>query len=165
MSSVSIRQMLQQGCDDIMSALAEKLAAKGEQIVRTALSEKDYGGFTGNAQTSYVALVYKDGEIIGETNSGDSQPSPIFRKIKNREVVYLYEPYEGEERTVQGKEEIERDYSAQTIGDISLLKPMNNGVTLRMAVGVEYHEHLEGGDPVAIMHDVASKINEADLRI
>lgn len=147
--------------EQIMQKLAQRAFRKGCQIVDIALGEKEYMGFTGQSQTSYTAMVLdKKGATV--YSSGDFQREPVFRKINQDEVVTLAEPYEGDERTVKGEAEILDSSNDATIRKIA--SEPHGALTLRMAVGVEYHEYLPGDDPIEVMYNHAMQMDGGYFR-
>lgn len=147
--------------EQIMQKLATQAFRKGCQIVDIALGGKEYNGFTGQAQTSYTAMVL-DKKGMTAYSTGDFQREPVFRKIDYGEVLTLSEPYEGDERTIKGDVEILDESNDATIRKIA--SEPHGALTLRLAVGVEYHEYLPGDDPIEVMYNRAMQMDGGDFR-
>lgn len=154
-------QALERAKKDIMAHLARKSLEAGFRITEQALREKSYNGFTGNAQTSYTALVYNAAEVQ-EYSTGDNQRTPIRGKIPNGETVFLPTPYEGSPRKVRGKVDILNNYSSQTIAQIKQKPVKNKGVTMRLAVGVEYNNFI--GSPIDKIYSYARALQTNDFK-
>lgn len=161
----TIERGLNQARQLIKTRLANRLYTIGRKITENEVSHKEYLGFTGNAQTSYMSQVWVDGQLASEYNTGDYQPSPIREKVEHNKVVHLENPYEGEARSVMGKAEIQHPWATQTLDAIDRDKPdVENGLAIRFAVGVEYQDYI--GNPIgAMLKSALFDINERTLKI
>ena len=144
-----------------MARLASKALFAGERLTEQSFLTKLYSGFTGNAQTSYTAMVYNDGKVATHS-TGDHQQKPIHEKIALGEVLYLDRPYEGSPRKVVGKVDVDNAYSSQTIAQIRKKPTRDKCVTLRLAVGVEYDDYI--GHPIDEMHANARRLKSRDFK-
>ena len=78
----TIDKGLRQAREAIMKELANQLDSFGGDIAHSVCEEKEYLGFTGNAQTSYTSQVWIDGKPFAEYSTGDYLPDIIHRKIE-----------------------------------------------------------------------------------
>lgn len=167
MSNDNVRTIsagLERAKKEIFAQLAENALRVGRRLTNEAFGDKDYAGFTGNAQTSYTAQVFSGEALLAEYSTGDDERPPISPKIPEGETMYLEDPYEGNARSITGQVEIENEWAEGTITRIRK-EPIKvrQGVTLRMAVGVEYNDYI--GDPIGDMHMEAQKLNNQSFKV
>lgn len=114
-------------------------------LVRDALQNKGYEGFTGNTQTSYSVGIYQQGELKYIVSSQDGQRRPVREKLKKGEVATLRNPYEGTgPKTRIGQvstDGLSGEASARKF--LASYKPTRNGFAMVMTTGTEYSEWLE----------------------
>lgn len=117
--------------------------AAAHLLVR-ANSNRQFVGFTGNTQTSYMAGVYIDGRLAGIVQQRENNQPPRRIKIRKGQTVYLTNPYEGRPRAVKGTVETSDDYGSETsLKFLQGYKPPRNAVSIVLTTGTEYSEYLE----------------------
>lgn len=139
--------------EQIMAHLADIVGFEGAVIANRVLGKRSYSGFTGNAQTSYSAITYRNSRVLRDFSTGDVQREPIREKIPKGKTIYLDEPYEGNPRSVTGRVGTDGKFSYDTLSDILRQPVKKDGVTVRFAIGVEYGPFI--GNPLQDMHLLA----------
>lgn len=125
-------------------------------------------GFTGNTQTSYGYGLYEDGKLIEIYIAGWNARKIIRNKIKLNQTVRLKEPYEGNERVVQGEVEVNNMTGAETSEMfIRSYKPKTNkGWEIMVTTGTEYSElvELKYGNVLTLTFQEAASILDNNMK-
>lgn len=146
----------------IEQMLSQRSYAIMGEVVEAAGSERQWVGFTGNAQTSYGSSLQSKTKMMQYRS--DELNAPVIRdKVSNGETVHLDDPYEGEPRSVTGSVDIRFENSSEAL-DYVLTLPMLAGsmIDVRFAFPVEYMNYLRqhyisgGESPLITMHQLAS---------
>jgi len=158
------REGLERGVGMIFSRLTQIMSEYSSKEVMEADDQREFFGFTGNTQTSYTAIVYRDGAVTHTASTSQRYPQPpVHAKIELGKSLFLAEPYEGEPRRRGGKANIMHPFAEQTIAAIRKAPANEKGVTTRFALGVEYHNFLPGTDPLEIMRfGIINKMSSLD---
>ena len=115
-----------------------------ERLLKEVASKREFIGFTGNTQTSYMCGIYIDGVLEGVVSQDNWSKSPIRRKVRRGEWVRLKRPYEGGPRAVHGEVSVGEDYGEETsIAFLQSYRAKKNHLQIIMTTGTEYSEYLE----------------------
>lgn len=85
-----------------------QLANLAWDIVETALSKKDYSGFTGNTQTSYSVGIYQDGKLMQIVCIGEAMKDPVSPKIQQGQLAIYKKDGSGNFKDVYEDEDRDR---------------------------------------------------------
>lgn len=114
-------------------------------LINNALDSKEYTGFTGNTQTSYTCGIYLNGKLTYILSAGNKPKKPVSKKVKKGNRKFLYNPYEGDSRSVYGEVDTNNLYGQPTA--INFLKSYKDapkkGFAIVMTTGTEYSVYLE----------------------
>lgn len=137
---------------DYLYAAIERSCMK---LISHALKSKEYQGFTGNTQTSYVCGIYHDGKLLGAFASGDNMRKPIRLKVGKGQRVFLKNPYEGKARSVTGRVDVDKEFGADSaVKFLMSYKPaVRKGFSVVMTTGTEYSEYLENVRNLNVLTD------------
>ena len=137
----------------IQDTIFNSLMDAAEKILVRVASNRQFIGFTGNTQTSYMAGVYQNGRLAGVVNQKNWNEPPRRGKVRKGRVVFLSNPYEGRPRAVKGQVDISDDYGAQT--SIKFLesynKAPNKGFALVVTTGTEYSVYIEQNQQLDVL--------------
>lgn len=106
-------------------------------------ADREWSQFTGNALGSLSCTIYRDGNATAFIDSKGitSAKNPISKKIQFGYGLHLSDPIEGDERTVKGETEEEKEYGYETarrvINQHGRVAP-HRGVAALIAYGVRY---------------------------
>ena len=136
-----------------------------ENLIKDALSKREFQSFTGNTITSFACGIYIDGDLNYMVASGENMSSPVHAKIQRGQTVYLKNPYEGSPRRVTGKVDIKYDeYGMETSFKIlQSMKPDNRGISIIMTTGTEYSTYLESVYNLNVLTDTSKSSNIKSL--
>lgn len=125
------------------------------ELIDHALKSKEYKGFTGNTQTSYVCGIYRDGKLLGAFASGDNMRKPIRMKVGKGQRIFLKNPYEGKARSVTGRVDVDKEFGAESAAKFLMsYKPhVKKGFSVVMTTGTEYSEYLENVRNLNVLTD------------
>ena len=132
------------GLRQIEQVIMTSLHWAAVELVHSALVNRGYTGFTGNTETSYMCGIYLNGSLREVVDMSSELPSPVRRKIRNGQYVYLDRPYEGTSRGRHGYVDVNSEYGSETsLRFLGSYKAPRRGVALVMTTGTEYSEFLE----------------------
>lgn len=138
------RNGLQKAYNIIVNHLTGQLYELCVKLLAEVPRHRQFLGFTGNTQTSYMCGVYVDGRLHGIVMQGNWLTPPLRKKIRKGKWGYLRNPYEGHARSVQGKVDVDGNYGAVT--STEFLRGYNaprNRLCIVMTTGTEYSVYLE----------------------
>ena len=119
------------------------LDAADRLLIRVA-TNRQFVGFTGNTQTSYMAGIYQYGHLVGVVYQNNWKEPTRRMKVRKGKVVYLANPYEGHPRAVEGKVDIGENHGIQTsIKFLEGYKAPRKGFALVVTTGTEYSVYIE----------------------
>lgn len=149
-----IQRVLQNALKD---AFASAVAQYAPRVVEMADDNRGFTQFTGNTVSSYMAGVYKDGELIH--TSYDGSAPVVHDKIEKGETVHLDNPVEGSPRSVTGMVDIVvrpngTDLSFKMLAEE---RPMG-GTGMVMTTGTEYSQYLERVHKLDVLTDTYSEV-------
>lgn len=144
--------------DALESKLLNALVDSAKQMLQDALARRTYKSFTGNTITSYACGIFYKGDLIQIVEQSNQMASPVHAKVKNGEIVWLDNPYEGLPRSVRGKVDIVYDVSGIETSKQLLMgaKTDKSLFTVRMLTGTEYSQYLESKYNYNVLSDTAS---------
>lgn len=115
-----------------------------ERLLVRANTNRQFVGFTGNTQTSYMAGVYIDGRLAGIVEQRENSQPPRRVKIRKGQTVYLTNPYEGWPRAVKGMVDTYDNYGTQTsLKFLQGYKAPPKCISIVVTTGTEYSEYIE----------------------
>lgn len=125
-------------------AVFRSLHDAAEKLLFSASIGKEYTGFTGNTQTSYMCGIYMNGQLV-ECIEQHNWHYPVIRgKVPKGKTVYLKYPYEGVGRAVEGKVHVDSLYGKDTsLNFLRRYRIPKGYYGLVMTTGTEYSELLE----------------------
>lgn len=125
--------------------LTKELLKVCEKLLKDVATERDFQGFTGQTQTSFMCGLYLNGALSYTIEQKDFKKAPIRTKIRKGERVRLEKPYEGVARTVRGQVDVNDKSGRET--SIDFLSKYKNapkkGFAIVVTTGTEYSEYLE----------------------
>ena len=138
-------------------------------LLHKAAVNREFQGFTGNTQTSYMGGIYVNGELVEIVNERDYTEPPRMRKIPAGKSVYLRNPYEGKPRYMRAKIPTSREYGSETSERfLRAYKPKyKKGLAICICTGTEYSDYLEtarGLDVLTKTWDQAAKVLLSSMR-
>lgn len=115
------------------------------RILRQVEQNREFMGWSGNTQQSYMGAVYANGKLVRIINQKNWNRRALRKKLKNGEWGFLRNPYEGEARSVQGKVDTDGGYGKDTSLQFlySYKRCPKNGYAIVITTGTEYSEYLE----------------------
>lgn len=136
-----------------------------DALVDDAVNKRGFQSFTGNTITSFACGIYQDGRLDYIVASGENMSKPVHAKVRNGEVVWLDNPYEGEPRSTTGRVDIAYDLSGMETSFRILqgFSPSNKGVSIMMTTGTEYSNYLESVYHLNVLSDTAKEGNVRKL--
>lgn len=172
--SISIRTLnrsaLKKGFEKAKEVIALRtqaaLASKGVPIIDYEYENKEWSGFTGNAQLSYAFYLFDSTKAnqapLLKYRTVDNHRPAIRAKVAKGEDVRLKDPYEGEERWVRGQADLSTDTAEDAVNKVMDMPKRRFGATFgraRFTLAVEYEEFLQSSDgtsPFARLHATAA---------
>lgn len=114
-------------------------------LLHKAAVNREFQGFTGNTQTSYMGGIYVNGKLVELVNERDFTEAPRSRKIQKGRARYLSNPYEGKPRWMRATVDTSNEYGAQTSERFlrSYTPAHKKGIAICICTGTEYSEYLE----------------------
>lgn len=145
-----LKKGLQMIEDTIISSLRESCQA----LLREVMAHRNFLGFTGQTQTSYMAGLYVNGRLKVLFNERNWLQPPRRAKVPLDKCVWLDNPYEGEERSVWGREDIV-DPSGTSLSTKILqeYKAPDKGWAIVVTTGTEYSLLLEQARHLDVLTD------------
>jgi len=130
---------------------------------------REFQGFTGNTQTSYMGGIYVNGALVEIVNEKDFTEAPRMRKIPAGKSVYLRNPYEGKPRYMRAKIPTSREYGSETSERfLRAYKPKyKKGLAICICTGTEYSDYIEtvrGLDVLTHTWEQAAKVLLSSMR-
>lgn len=129
----------------INSYYVDSLCEVCARLLGQVEQNREFLGWSGNTQQSYMGAVYAKGKLVRIVNQRNWSRRALRKKLKNGEWGYLRNPYEGEARSVHGKADTDGGYGVD-----SSLRFLNsykgcpkNGYAIVITTGTEYSEYLE----------------------
>jgi hypothetical protein len=138
-------------------------------LLHKAAINREFQGFTGNTQTSYMGGIYVNGKLVEIINERDYTEAPRMKKIPAGKSVYLSNPYEGEARYMRAKIPTSREYGSETSERfLRAYKPKcKKGLAICICTGTEYSDYLEsakGLDVLTATYEEAANIVRSSLK-
>lgn len=128
----------------IEDVLYNSLMDAADKLLLRADTNRQFVGFTGNTQTSYMAGVYMYGRLQGIVYQRTSTQPTRRMKIPKGKTVYLSNPYEGNPRAVKGMVDIYENHGLQTsLKFLQGYKSSPKGIGIVITTGTEYSEYIE----------------------
>lgn len=126
----------------------------GFKFLYHAWENREFQSFTGNTITSYAIGVYENGTLFDMYLSVDGMIRPLMRKIGEDNLVYLERPYEGDERAVRGRVDVDNEYGYEESRNfLQNYRPKTKGYVLVVTTGTEYSEYLENELELNVLTD------------
>jgi hypothetical protein len=133
-----------QGLKQIEYAIFRSLHQAAEKLLFYTMIGREFTGFTGNTQTSYMCGVYMDGKLVECITQRNWPRPPVHGKIPKGKVVFLEYPYEGYHRAVKGQVHTDTLSGSDTSLEFLRRYRVPKGYFgLVMTTGTEYSELLE----------------------
>jgi len=138
-------------------------------LLHKAAVNREFQGFTGNTQTSYMGGIYVNGALVEIVNERDFTEAPRMRKIQAGKSVYLRNPYEGKPRYMRAKIPTSREYGSETSERfLRAYKPKyKKGLAICICTGTEYSDYIEtvrGLDVLTHTWEQAAKVLLSSMR-
>lgn len=132
-------------------------------LLHKAAINREFQGFTGNTQTSYMGGIYVNGRLVDIVHESDYKEAPRMKKIPAGKSVYLSNPYEGKPRYMRAKIPTSKEYGFQTSERfLRAYKPKSKkGLAICICTGTEYSDYLEtvrGLDVLTATYEQAAKV-------
>lgn len=128
----------------IQDTIYNSLMDAAERILVRVASNRQFVGFTGNTQTSYMAGVYQNGSLAGIVHQKNWTEPAIRMKVRKGRVVFLTNPYEGHPRAVKGMVDVGENYGVETsMKFLQGYKAPSKGLSLVVTTGTEYSVYIE----------------------
>lgn len=128
----------------IEDTIYNSLLDAAERLLIRVSTNRQFVGFTGNTQTSYMAGIYQYGNLVAVVNQKNWREPVRRMKVRKGKVVYLANPYEGNPRAVRGMVDIGENHGIQTsIKFLEGYKAPRKGFALVITTGTEYSEYIE----------------------
>lgn len=125
-------------------ALLQSLREAARKLLYYVPIGREFQGFTGNTQTSYMCGIYMDGALVDIVKETTWTRPPVRPKIAKGKTAYLQYPYEGRSRRVTGAVNVTDDYGSNTSeAFLRSYQAPPKGLALVMTTGTEYSELLE----------------------
>lgn len=146
----------------IEDTIYNSLMDAAEKILVRVASNRQFIGFTGNTQTSYMAGVYQNGSLVGIVNQKNWSDAPRRAKVRKGSVVFLSNPYEGRPRAVKGMVDVGDNYGIETsIKFLQGYKANPKGFSLVVTTGTEYSVYIEQAMNLDVLTN--TYMNAADI--
>lgn len=152
----------------IEDTLYNSLSDAAEKLLVRASTNRQFIGFTGNTQTSYMAGIYVGGRLAGIVYQQNWTAPPVRAKIPKGKTIFLQYPYEGRERGVTGRVDIGEPFGAETsLKFLQNHKVPSKSVGLVLTTGTEYSEYIESVQRLDVLTNTfgdAARILDASWR-
>lgn len=150
------KTLMEQRILQVITPIGEEILT---QATETISAEREWLGFTGNAQNSLTGyLINKKGLRTSFGLPFAFNGQPLRSKIGINEWAWLPEPYEGDKRSVLGAVDLETQTAENAVRRLEH-KPISGNVfaALRFMFATEYNEFLpqKSGSPYETLHGVA----------
>lgn len=138
-------------------------------LLHKACINREFQGFTGNTQTSYMGGIYINGRLAEIVRERDYTEPPRTKKIPKGRARYLSNPYEGKPRWMRAKGDSTNEYGAETSERFlrSYTPKVKKGLDICICTGTEYSDYLEtvrGLDVLTATWMQAEKVLLSSLR-
>ena len=156
----------------IIMYIVNQLVPLCKELLAKAVERRDFIGFSGNTQTSYMCLIYVDASVAAMVTEGGVRmfqsaktfvrqskftKPPLRVRIKNKDGSmseatkvphesrgYLENPYEGKKRSVYGMVDVNQKTGEETSKEIlNEYVIKKDHIAIVMTTGTEYSEYLE----------------------
>lgn len=128
----------------IEDVLYNNLINAADKLLVRVSTNRQFMGFTGNTQTSYMAGVYIGGRLAGIVYQNNWNEPTRRMKIPKGKTVYLSSPYEGHPRAVTGRVDIGENHGMQTsLRFLESYRAPRKSIALVLTTGTEYSEYIE----------------------
>ena len=135
---------LAKGLRMIEDTLFNSLTDAAERLLVRVATNRQFVGFTGNTQTSYMAGVYMYGRLASVIYQKNWNEPTVRGKVRRGRVVWLNNPYEGVPRAVKGMVDVGENHGMQTsLKFLEGYKAPRKGLALVVTTGTEYSEYIE----------------------
>lgn len=138
---------LERGVHIIEDVLFNILYNSAVDLLLQVAENKEFQGFTGNTQTSYMVGIYQGGALKAIVNQENWKRPPVNRKLRKGEGLYLEKPYEGHSRFVKGKVDVGEKYGSDTsVAFLKRFTPRHHGkkgFAMVLTTGTEYSVIIE----------------------
>ena len=128
----------------IEDTIYNSLVSAADRLLVRVSTNRQFIGFTGNTQTSYMAGIYYNGRLRDVIYQRNWKEPTRRMKVRKGKVVYLSNPYEGQPRAVQGMVDIGENHGVQTsIKFLEGYRAPRRSICLVLTTGTEYSEYIE----------------------
>lgn len=128
----------------IEDVIFNSLMDAAEKILVRVATNRQFVGFTGNTQTSYMVGVYQYGTLVGMVEQKNWTEPTRRMKVQKGKIVFLSNPYEGQPRVVEGMVDIGENHGRITsIKFLENYKASKKGFAFVVTTGTEYSEYIE----------------------
>lgn len=128
----------------IEDVIYNSLIDAADRLLVRVSTNRQFVGFTGNTQTSYMAGIYYNGRLSGVVYQHNWNEPTRRMKVRLGKTVYLANPYEGNPRAVTGQVNIGENHGIQTsIKFLEGYSAPKKGMCLVVTTGTEYSEYIE----------------------
>lgn len=115
-------------------------------VLHKVAKNREFTGWSGNTQRSYMGGVYYKGRLVQIVNQENWTHPALRKKLKKGQWGYLKNPYEGVPRSVYGAVDTDGKYGEDT-SKIFLHQYKGcpkKGFAMVITTGTEYSEYIEG---------------------
>ena len=141
----------------IKTALLNMMSEFAYECIKDTQNQKEFTGFTGQTQTSYMAGVFYNGKLVSTVDNTYTK-KPVFRKIRRGERKYLRHPYEGDSRTTIGRVNVNDMSGKET--SVAFLRSYKDvpkkGWAVVVTTGTEYSEYIESVRRLNVLTNTAA---------
>lgn len=128
----------------IEDTLYNSMMSSAERLLIRVATNRQFIGFTGNTQTSYMAGIYVNGRLSGVIRQNNWNEPTVRMKVRKGKIVFLANPYEGHPRAVVGRVDVIENHGVQTsIKFLEGYRAPRNSICLVITTGTEYSEYIE----------------------
>lgn len=140
-----LRDGFKQGMALIEQYFVDNLAELCYKLLCLVKQNREFTGWSGNTQTSYLGGVYLYGKLVAIVNQDNWTKPAIRKKLRRGERGYLRRPYEGKARSVQGKVDTDGGFGLNTSYEFlrGYKDAPKKGVGFVITTGTEYSVYLE----------------------
>lgn len=141
----------------IKTALLNMMSEFAYECIKDTQNQKEFMGFTGQTQTSYMAGVFHNGKLVGTVDNTYTK-KPVFRKLRMGESKYLKHPYEGKPRAAKGYVWTDGGEGRDT--SVAFLRSYKGvpkkGWAVVVTTGTEYSEYIESVRRLNVLTNTAA---------
>lgn len=140
----TLKDGLSKGYGMITTHLLEQMRDNCRRLLLEVPKHREFLGWSGNTQTSYMCGIYFDGQLFGIVEQDNWKTPAIRKKLRKDKWGWLRNPYEGTARSVYGNVDTDGDFGKMTSYRFLMShKTMRNHISIVMTTGTEYSEYLE----------------------